>query len=478
MLQALWLPVVGTAFLWLTRAQEVNFIQGLMAFILLLLPWMSYVRWRIGSRESLPLFAFIASMYWIYYAVPLFWGERIISEIHAPIGRELPEESFTLSMVLVVAGVCALWAGMNGRIGAMLAPKRIPQIVESNPRLTYVRFVLLLGALFSFFEAAINALGPGGRQALGILISTVPMLAFAILFRRHLRGESTKADKLLLFTYFVLRALSGLSSGWLGVLMSIVIIAAAIYVVERRKMPRTAIIFVVVVTLFFQVGKEEFRKVYWRENQQASQIERATFWLQTSLDKWEGVVTKPSAETFREAINPSVSRVSLLVQTANVIDQTPSVVPYQYGRLYSYLAITLIPRFIWPDKPSVNEANQFYQVAYGLTDEDELGGVSISVGVLTEGFMNFGWLGVVGVMFVLGVFFDFYQKTFLSISSGLLMGCIGLVLLMQFLSIESQMAQYLGGILQQILLMLVAMLPLIQLGTRKTRLPSFVPVSE
>jgi hypothetical protein len=54
--------------------------------------------------------------------------------------------------------------------------------------------------------------------------------------------------------------------------------------------------------------------------------------------------------------------------------------------------ITLIPRFIWPDKPSVNDANQYYQVAYGLTTEENLDGVSIAVGVMTEGFINFGWL--------------------------------------------------------------------------------------
>lgn len=405
-------------------------------------------------------------MYWLYYALPLFWGDRLISDVYVPIGREIPDEALTQSLTLVLLGVLSLWVGMNSKLGGLLSPKMMPQLALDS-RLNYVRSILLLGSLLSFYEPSIYIFGPDARQVLAHLISTVPLLAFAIVFRLYLKGESIPFDKGLLFTYFFVRVLSGLSSGWLGVLMSIVIISAAVYIVECKKMPRAAIVLVVLVTLFFQVGKEDFRRIYWKENQQAGQFERASYWLQTSLDKWSNVVTDPNGANVRQVINPSISRVSLLTQTANVINQTPSAVPYQYGRLYSYLAVTLIPRFVWPDKPSINEANQFYQVAYGLTKEAELEDVSISVGVLTEGYMNFGWLGVIGVMFLLGVFFEFYQKTFLSESAGLLMGAIGLLLLVQFLSIELQMAQYLGGIVQQVLLSLFAMLPVVRLRLRR-----------
>jgi hypothetical protein len=123
------------------------------------------------------------------------------------------------------------------------------------------------------------------------------------------------------------------------------------------------------------------------------------------------------------------------------------------------MLITLIPRFIWPDKPSVNDANQFYQIAYGLTREEDLNGVSIAVGVLTEGYISFGWLGAMGIMFLLGVFFDFYQNAFLTKQSGIILTALGIVLLPQFLTIESQLAQYLGGVVQQVILTLLVMLP-------------------
>ena len=95
--------------------------------------------------------------------------------------------------------------------------------------------------------------------------------------------------------------------------------------------------------------------------------------------------------------------------------------------------------------------------------------MSISVGILAEGLINFGWAGVVGVMFLAGIFFDFYQRTFLTKTSGALMTGIGVILLPQFISVESQMAQYVGGIVQQVVVTLIVMLPIIRIQGPRSR---------
>ncbi len=249
------------------------------------------------------------------------------------------------------------------------------------------------------------------------------------------------------------------------------IICAAAYLAERHRIPKLAIAAVLVFTLFFQVGKEDFRSVYWAQQTEASQLDRVFFWVSTSLEKWQSALADPSGDDLRGLLNKSVSRVSLLTQSANVLEQTPEVVPYQNGQLYSYLFISFIPRFVWPDKPSVSEANRFYQIAYGVTAEEDIETVSIGVGVLTEGFINFGWLGVIGIMFLLGIFFDFYQRAFLSKSSGVLMSSLGIALLPQMLGIESQMAAYLGGIVQQVIFSLMVLLPIIRWQKRRLNIP-------
>ncbi len=470
-------PATVTALLWLMRSNDVSVVQVSLALLLIYLPWRSYLTWRSGEKSDLPIFSLIASMYWLYYAVPLFWEPHTINEIYSQTGHELSDAGVTLAMLMVVLGVGSLWLGMHARVGRRLAPRHL-SISLAPSRRPYVRAILAVGCLLNVYDLSTSILGEGGRQITGILISVVPMLAFVILFRDYLRGDTTHVERILLAIFVTTRLFNGLSSGWLGVPMSLILTCGIVYLAERRRVPQVGFVLVVLFVLFFQVGKEDFRKTYWQAGSQdiaaaaapGGRFERASFWVTRSFEKWGETFADPNVEALRNAITPSVSRVALLNQTANVIDMTPSVVPYQYGKLYSYLGITLIPRFVWPNKPSVNDANQFYQVAYGLTAEEDLGQVSIAAGTLTEGFMNFSWPGAVGIMFLLGIFFDFYQTTFLSIKSGPLLQAVGVVLLPTFLSIESQMAQYLGGITQEVVVILIVMLPAIKL-TRSFRRP-------
>ena len=167
-------------------------------------------------------------------------------------------------------------------------------------------------------------------------------------------------------------------------------------------------------------------------------------------------------EQIKELSNATLSRLSLLEQSANVIELTPSRVPYQYGSLYFYIAVTLVPRFLWPDKPSVNDANHWYQVTYGLTDPQQLSTVSIAVGTVAESYINFGWFGPVLIIFPLGIFLGSFERIFLHADSGLLFSCLGAVLVPQLLAIESQMAEYVSGLMQQVLLVLVVLVPTLE----------------
>ena len=124
----------------------------------------------------------------------------------------------------------------------------------------------------------------------------------------------------------------------------------------------------------------------------------------------------------------------------------------------------------------MNEANQFYQLAYGLNTEEGLESVSIGVGVMTESYISFGLYGVVGIMFLMGIFYDAYGRMFFSNTSSLLMTSIGIALLPQMMSIESQMAAYLGGIVQQVVFTLLLFIPMIRWKQRRSMIAfSFLP---
>jgi hypothetical protein len=139
------------------------------------------------------------------------------------------------------------------------------------------------------------------------------------------------------------------------------------------------------------------------------------------------------------------------------------------------MATALIPRFVWPDKPSVNDANRYYQLAFGLSTARNVNGVNIGAGCLAESYINFGWPGVICIMFAIGIILGIYERSFLAQDSSTLFLAIGVALLPGILGIEAQMSAYLGGVIQTVLLTILVFLPVLRRRSGKVRTPPAMP---
>jgi hypothetical protein len=468
-------PLIITAVLWATSLYDASLLQVIAAFILCWIPWAAYQKWVKGAREKIPLFALIGVVYWFAYAAPLFW---LSHDIGLTTGRrQLSENAMTQSLYLVVLGVLALGIGMAAAERFRFMESFRPDIHRSPSRWNYLRFALLV-ATFLRIVVPIDTLGGGGRQFLAIIETIVPSVAFVVLLRYYLRGTAIPVDKILLAGYAVIALVAGISSGWLGSFVGLAITATGVYVYERRKLPLVAIMVGILIVLFLQPGKEKFRQQYWRTGASERYVERFNFWMERSSSAWGEALSNSDGKQARNLANATLGRLSLLQQTANVMESTPERVPYQYGRLYSYMLVTFVPRAFWPDKPSVSDANRWYQVAYRLTMPNNLNGVSIAVGYLPESYINFGWFGPPLVMFCLGILLGLFDKIFLRRASGLLLNSIGVALLPQLLVVEGQLAQYMAGIGQQVAVALITLAPMFDLRQSQSRVARSVFVAD
>ncbi len=458
-------PLVATSLMWLSRLNEVTLLEFLCAAGLLAAAWVPYRRWRAGGERNLPLFAILSFMYWVFYALALFWGNRRSQTARG----ELSDDAIEQAMLLAVLGVVCLWIGKWTSLGRRLVSRKVLDIHPNRENTwSYIRTALLLSLPLTFMvQSQAYLFGSGGRQLLMILASTVPMALFVMLFRKWLRRQANHGDVLLIIVFLAGRFLAGIASGWLGTGVAIMITCGVAYIYERHRIPALAVVVVLVYVLFFQAGKEAFRRTFWGERVDSTLSQRISFWSGESLRSWEIMLETPNEDSWRRLADQNLSRVSLLQQTAHVIDLTPGVVPYQHGRLYSYMLVTLIPRALWPDKPSVSDANQFYQVAYGLTAPERLDRVSIAVGTVAESFINFGWWGPFLIMIPLGIFFDYFEHAFLAHDSGWVLNAVAIALIPNFLAVESQLAQYLAGILQCVAVVLLVLWPVLRLRLRE-----------
>jgi hypothetical protein len=453
------LPVGATAVLWLSAGQPIQTFSALCSLLLLLMAWGSFVHWQHGAKDRLPMFAMVAAAYWLAFGVPLFWGERTIF-LYGYKGIFVSEESVNTAVFMSLVGVMALWVGMRVAVSGW-RPSTLPDIVERPESWAYVRAIAVLGAILGAIPSARFWLGADARQVMSILIVVVPNVAFVLLMNRCLVRRATAGDIVVLLISGGSQIVGGLASGWLGPMVATVVMSSGLILLKFGRIPWKLIAIASVSLLFLQVGKTEFRAFYWQEQNESSLTERAQFWLERSMSMWSGAADSSDPDRTRALAAQSLERVYLLSQVAHVLDLTPSDVPFQRGQTYAFVAVTLVPRFLWPDKPSVNDANRFYQTAYGLTAERQLGGVSIAVGVLGEAYINFGWPGVIGMMTAIGLLLGVFERTFGSGRSSVLFLAIGLAMLQGFVAVESQLSQYVGGLIQQAGFSFMVFLPIV-----------------
>ena len=129
---------VTTLLLWLTSPNQVSLVQGSAAFLLLLFPLWSYWHWRQKRLRGLPLFAAASAMYWLFFALQVFWGDRLAPDWRNP-ARQIGDEAITQAMLLVVLGVMSLWLGIASTFGRRMAPQHFPEIAWTPFTMGYLQ---------------------------------------------------------------------------------------------------------------------------------------------------------------------------------------------------------------------------------------------------------------------------------------------------------------------------------------------------
>ena len=149
-----------TLFLWLTALNQIAFATGTAAFLLLLAAWWSYWNWRSTGFRGLPLFAAVTAMYWLYFGIPLFYGDRRALDWKHPF-RQVHEDAVTETMLLVAFGLVFLWLGVSSKLGRRLAPRRLPEFSRAHWVKPYLQAVAVAGQLDGLLQIGFGRVTSG-----------------------------------------------------------------------------------------------------------------------------------------------------------------------------------------------------------------------------------------------------------------------------------------------------------------------------
>jgi hypothetical protein len=158
--------------------------------------------------------------------------------------------------------------------------------------------------------------------------------------------------------------------------------------------------------LIIQTVKPLYREKVWRQNYQGNQLALFAGLIQD-------VVARPSTMLSDEMMLFKLySRFNQGQVISRVIESVPKRRPYANGEtLFLSIAGSIIPRFLWADKPQAGGAYNF-QRFLGV----KLQGYSIGLSPFGEAWGNFGKYGGIAFMFFFGLLYNFFYAFFFKIA--------------------------------------------------------------
>ena len=431
---------------------------GLLAIGVLL--WWEATRRRTGvlpTWTSPPVLIAGWALAWIYVpAVVSFLDDTLIDELTLARGGEavllagLPLTCGALAVLSLSYHVTA-WA-LRGAAGPVegtewLVPLRRAVFLYLASVAARALRLITLGMGFG---ADLAAWGP--LQSVDQWIGSAEDLRFLALALLVAHVIRRRAGYLWLGIAVLLEFVLGISSGFLTpVILPIVLCVTAAAAFNRLRGRHFALIAsgALVVSMFVPViaAIREDRMGVIGTSDVAGVGDALTapgrYWL-TGVSGGDGVYRKVFGR-----------QTEVASATGLVVMLTPSVVPYEGLERFLALPAGLVPRVLWPDKPSLSRGVWFSSTFRGLAvDTTSYSAMTI----FTEGYLFYGWTGTVLAMLITGAGLAVVRRWFDTPR----LFVVYLALVPTILQIEPELSSYLTTLVQRSVVFLVVFILLRQ----------------
>lgn len=222
-----------------------------------------------------------------------------------------------------------------------------------------------------------------------------------LLGRQWGADELNQHTKTNLFLALLTASILQISSLYLISTIASVMVFFLAYISAGKRIPVLPLALIFIVLTVLHNGKGEMRAKYWAEGVPRIQVtdlpELFSEWLEHGLEPFRDSEQKSKQRELLE-------RASLIHIICLVVESTDQGLPFMAGETYGYVAPTLVPRFLWPNKPSGQRTTSRLAIHFGLQTEESAKGTSIGFGVLAEAYANFGYWGMILLGLLIGCF--------------------------------------------------------------------------
>jgi hypothetical protein len=410
-------------------------------WVLCLSPALAYSAQDPRFRRPLPFLPSVGIAFGLYFVLPVVLGaynRYLLVALDPGVDYDLPVQLALIGWILLMAAYF-----LAGEFWSRVRIHRV-KMAWNPSRMVFWGFTLLYGA---FALTGLRALfvTSGFSPAIMQFILSLQWLGMAFL-------TVAKSRKLLGRLHTVFFAIGTgiaigltLAAGSMAPMIQMAtVVGFALFLSGTRIKARWAIAGLVVIAVAMSARgvATEFRAKTWVGEVKLTPVERTEL-MYTLLKKRsenEGL-----GATLYHGAKTTFERSADMDLFADIVKRTPSEIPYWEGYTYQSLVGAAIPRVLWPDKPT-KEIGQAFGHRYGYLRWSNLV-TSINLPFLVEFYANFGLVGVLIGMVVVGAIYRTLDELVNHPDQDLLTSLIGVIILVPLIMLESDFSLTFGGLI-------------------------------
>ena len=416
-------------------------VTSLLAWVMLEVAVLSWISWY--GDDDVPVLPVILSLYVLYFALPIFTVEHIkllysyffVTDWH----------SQQILFMALLSEVC-IWIGWESGRKRMKPFRWSIQVSENTLLFLALGIVLFQIGMFALSQTdSAPALGNYSQVINGVANLYLALGVFYYSIERH----GMHIWSILGITAIaILQVAVSVSSTMLGEMIMPFIVIGVLSIRRNKVITIGGLTVMIFIAGFLQPVKLQFRDVlnqFEKTGKTFSLTEKAQLYFTLAMYHASGA---PLPMVYEGHENTKLSnRFSLLPLTAVLLDVTPSNIPFQYGATFEYLVYVPLPRFIYKDKPTAQEANVWFARSYGFLDEELAKTTKVGISHMGEVYVNFGWVGIIPVFLLVGLIPGRVSVPAFARDASLATRCIYVALIPNFLSIESTLTGFMASIM-------------------------------
>jgi len=398
------------------------------------------VLWISAGATSVPLLSAYSAMCFIYYGIPILKGH--LSEIgFGP--SEILGGAATVALFLGVATV-SWWLVFFGSRRRSLATA--PLFLSGLYLERFVFLGIILSTLYHVivYTSGLAWLGPSAGLLRAITLSTG---ALAFFFAGHARAMGTMRGQKWTLAVAGMGISVILSIAGLFLVEGVVFCLAVLfgYTMTSKRVPWIFLLVTMVGVTVLHAGKDPMRDEYWGSHATGK---LTLLNIPSIMAEWTGYGLEEitSGDQYHSALDRA-SLMQLLLRSKRL---APDYVPFLEGRSYAVLPDMLVPRFLFPDKITSQEAMNMLNVHFGFLTIDETSRTAIGWGLIAEAYGNLGNLGVIGVALVLGILIGSLESWSNGASLTSFPAAVAVTVLIQLINMEADAAGLVTTLFQSI----------------------------